>query len=131
MSNGKSLVLIRARHLAESIRMPTFLMQADGTMIFWNEAAESMTGVALSDTGPMMPGDWGKKLNVRDRDNNPWSLEEMPGWLKLFGEKSSFGHVRFSGAEGKDYFVAMCGVPLFSQPGELEGAFVIFWEDDE
>ena len=38
----KSIALIRAKHLAESVTTPVLLADGEGNMIFFNEAAEEL-----------------------------------------------------------------------------------------
>lgn len=78
-----NLVLIRARHLAESITTPSFLTDAAGDIIFYNEAAEALIGRRFSDQGAMSTGEWQQLLDVRTKDGKPFPLEEMPGWMAL------------------------------------------------
>jgi hypothetical protein len=127
----KSLVLIRAKHLAESVTTPMLLIAADGTLIFYNEAAGSLFEVAFNDAGQMSASEWGTKFNVRDRDNNAYPLEAMPGWIKLSRERPGIGHVRLTTLEGRDKFLAACAFPLFTSQQQFDGGLVLLWEEDE
>lgn len=67
----KSLVLIRAKHLAESVTTPSFLADNEGNLIFYNEAAEVLLGRAYADAGPMPASEWAEIFDVRYRDGAP------------------------------------------------------------
>ena len=127
----KSLVLIRAKHLAESGTTPMFIADREGTLIFYNEAAEELLGRSFADSGPMPAAEWAKVFNIRSRDDAPFPLEAMPGWMEVQQHRPSLGHLKFSTASGDDHFIAVCAVPLFTSQEQFEGAIVVFWEDDE
>jgi PAS domain-containing protein len=127
----KSLVLIRAKHLAESVTTPTFIADREGTLIFYNEAAEMLLGRPFADHGPMSASQWGEIFNIRSRDDSPFPLDTMPGWLEVQQHRPAIGHLKFRAANGADHFIAVCAVPLFTSQEQFEGAMVIFWEDSE
>jgi PAS domain-containing protein len=126
----KSLVLIRAKHLAESVTTPMLLVAADGTLVFYNEGAEALFGKPFSDVGQMPAGDWGKQFNVRDRHDNPFPLEAMPGWMELQTERPTLGHVKLTTARGEDLFLAACGMPLFTSQQQFDGGLVLMWQEE-
>lgn len=127
----KSLVLIRAKHLAESVTRPSFLADNQGDLIFYKEAAEVLLGRAYADAGPMPASEWADIFDVRDRDGAPFPLEKMPGWIALQQHRPNLGHLQFTALDGKDRFIAVCAIPLFATPEQFEGALIIFWEDED
>jgi PAS domain-containing protein len=127
----KSLVLIRAKHLAESVTLPMFLADSDGNLIFYNEAAESLVGRPFLDSGSISAAEWQRMFNVRDRSDAPFPLESMPGWVAVRGARPAMGHMRFTHADGTDRLIAVCAFPLFTSQEQFDGALILFWEDDE
>jgi PAS domain-containing protein len=127
----KSLVLIRAKHLAESVTTPMFLADKEGNLIFYNEAAETILGRTFADAGPMPTSDWQKTFDVRSRDGSPFPLEEMPGWMVLQNKRPTLGHMRLRALDGVDHFIAVCAMPLFTAQEQFDGALIVFWEEDE
>ncbi len=80
----------------------------------------------------MSAGEWGTKFNVRDRHDNAFPLEAMPGWIKLQNESEpDIGHVRLTTLEGQDKFLAACAFPLFTSQQQFDGGLVLLWEEDE
>ena len=126
----KSLALIRAKHLAESVTTPMLLTDREGTLIFFNEAAEVMLGVPFADVGPLGPQGWQKRFDVRGRDGSAFPLEAMPGWLELQTERPGMGHVVLRCADGSDAVLAVCAFPLFTAQRQFDGALVLLWKDD-
>jgi PAS domain-containing protein len=125
----KSLALIRAKHLAESVTTAMLLTDREGTLIFANEAAEVLTGFRFSDLGQLAPSDWRDRLDVRARDGTPFPLDQMPGWMELQGERPSTGHVMIRRNDGTDHILATCAFPLFTAQREFDGALVLLWQD--
>lgn len=126
----KSLVLIRAKHLAESVTAAMFLTDDAGNLIFYNEAAEVLLGRPFADAGTLTAKEWQQAFDVRSRDGEPFPLEAMPGWMVLQKHQPTLGHLRFRSLDGTERTVAVCAVPLFSGPDRFEGAQIIFWEEE-
>ena len=57
----KPIELILTRHLASNLAMPIFLVDADGTLIFYNEPAERLLGMRFEETGEMPANEWATK----------------------------------------------------------------------
>ncbi len=129
MERPKSLVLIRAKHLAESVTTPMFLADAGGNLIFFNEAAEAMLGRPFGDNGLLTPGEWQQTFDVRDRNDAPFALESMASWMQVQNEQPAMGHIKFRSADGTDHLVATCAFPLFTEQQRFEGALILFWRD--
>jgi PAS domain S-box-containing protein len=127
----KSLALIRAKHLAESVTTPMLLTDREGSLIFSNEAAEVLTGYTFADLGPMKASEWRDRLDVRGRDGQPFPLDAMPGWLEVQGERPGTGHVMLRRHDGSDLILAVCAFPLFTTRREFDGALVLLWQDEE
>ena len=127
----KSLVLIRAKHLAESVTTPMLLIASDGTLVFYNEGAEALFGTPFTEVGQMPAGDWGAKFKVRDRSNNTFPLEAMPGWMELQTERPTTGHVKVTTVDGADKLLAVCAFPLFTSQQQFDGGLVLMWEEEE
>jgi PAS domain-containing protein len=127
----KSLVLIRAKHLAESVTTPMLIIDANGTIVFYNEAAGALFDVQFTDVGQLTANDWQTRFNVRDRHDQSFPLDAMPGWIKLQKERVDIGHVRLTTLAGEDKFLAACAFPLFTSQQQFDGGLVLFWVEDE
>jgi PAS domain-containing protein len=127
----KSLVLIRAKHLAESVTTPMLIIDASGTIVFYNEAAGALFDASFNDVGQLTANEWQARFNVRDRYDEVFPLDAMPGWVKLQKERVDIGHVRLTTLDGTDKFLAACAFPLFTSQQQFDGGLVLFWEEDE
>ena len=127
----KSLVLIRAKHLAESVTTSMLLIDAEGNLVFYNEAAEALLGTPFTDVGQVPASEWQAQFKVRGRHDEPAPLQSMPGWQDLLGERPGIGHVKLTTLDGRDLFLAVCAFPLFTSQQQFDGALVIFWEEEQ
>ena len=127
----KSLVLIRGKHLAESVTTPMLLIDAHANLVFYNEAAEVMLETPFTEIGTISAAEWQERFRLRARDDSPAPLEHMPGWIDLQGERPGLGHVRFTTLNGTDHTVAVCAIPLFTSQRQFDGALVLFWDEVE
>jgi PAS domain S-box-containing protein len=116
----KSLVLIRAREVATNLSVPVSLLDAEGNLVFFNEAAEAMHGVAFEEVGELAVAEWPKLFATA-------ALEDLPVGVALFERRPVHTIVDFTAADGVDRSVAVTAFPLVGREGELFGAFAIFW----
>jgi PAS domain-containing protein len=64
-SPQKPLELILARNLLTSISTPSFLVDGDGTMVFYNEAAAAVLGRSFEEAGQMSVVEWTEAFGPR------------------------------------------------------------------
>src|SRR5439155_1496914 len=74
----KNLLLILARDVASKLATPVFLVDAEGTLVFFNEAAESVLGHTFADIGEVTAEEWVKVWQPRDVDGQPIHMRELP-----------------------------------------------------
>jgi PAS domain-containing protein len=127
----QEIEVILARHLAECLAMPVFIVSPNGDLIFYNEPAEMVLGLSYNETGMMPAQEWSTIFNPVDHDGNPLPPEELPLVIALT-EKHPV-HKRF-GIHGKDGVMRMIEVtafPLIGQADRFVGAVAIFWESSK
>jgi PAS domain-containing protein len=124
-----NLVLILARDLASRLTTAAFVVDAEGTLIYFNEAAEPLLGRTYAEAGELRAGEWATEWNPTDEDGRPISLADLPLGI-AFGEKrEAHRSFRIVGADGATRDIAVTALPLFERANELVGAMALFWED--
>jgi PAS domain-containing protein len=116
------------RQLASSLAMPILLFDPEGTLLFYNEPAEVISGRRFEETGEMRFEEWSRLVHVTDEDGNLLPFEARPLGIAL--RKRHAAHRKFwaQGADGVRRKVEATAFPLEGQGGRYLGAVMILWE---
>src|ERR687885_581547 len=79
----KNLLLILARDVASKLATPMFVVDADGTLVFFNEAAERVLGETFADAGEMKRDEWSTAYAPEDAEGRPIEFEQLPLGIAL------------------------------------------------
>jgi PAS domain-containing protein len=127
-SQQKSLPLILARELSSNLATPMFIMDADGTIVFYNEAAEQMIGRPFAEVGEVSVVDWSLHLELSDTDGTPLRRRETPAGISLLQRRPAHRRLQATGFDGVRRTFDMTAYPLFARSDEMPGAVTLFWE---
>ncbi|MBI4261170.1 MAG: PAS domain-containing protein [Actinobacteria bacterium] len=128
-SRGKSLVLILARDLASRLAMAAFVVDAEGTLVYFNEAAEAVLGVPFAECGEMPADEWATRFGARSPDGSEMALEHQPLGIAFREHRPAHGAMRIQAGDGVERDLEVTAIPLHSHPDELEGAVALFWQE--
>jgi len=120
--------VILARHLAEYLAMPIFIVNPDGDLIFYNEQAEAVLGQTYSETGAMPAREWGTIFHPIDREGNSLPLEDLPLVIALTEHHPAHKLFWIRGMDGILREIEVTAFPLIGQADRFLGAIAIFWE---
>jgi PAS domain-containing protein len=125
----KPLELILARNLITSISTPAFLVDREGNLLFYNEAAGALLGMSFEDAGRMGPEEWGTAFGPFDRDGEPIPFEELPLTIALREGRPAHSELRIRSVKGDVHEIEASALPLVgSEEGSASsGALAIFW----
>ena len=124
----KNLVLILARECASTRATATFVTDADGDLVFYNEAAEELLGRTFADVGEVSASEWSSIFSVTDLDGRAIPLGEIPGGVALIERRPAHRELRFTAFDGVPREVSVTGLPLLSHADELVGSVSLFWQ---
>jgi PAS domain-containing protein len=124
----KNLVLILAREFASKLATPTFVNDAEGTLVYYNEPAEDVLGRSFAEAGEMPADQWSSLFAVERLDGSPMPLEEIPGGIALLQQKPAHASLRMTGLDGVPHELSVTAFPLLTHKDELVGVVNIFWE---
>ena len=79
----RHLALILGRELASQLATATFIADADGKLVFYNEPAEQILGRWFSEAGSMSASEWGAMFKLESVDGDPLTPEQMPAAIAL------------------------------------------------
>ena len=124
----KPIELILMRQLASSLAMPIFLVDADGTLAFYNEPAERLLGMRFEETGEMLATEWSTLWNPTDVDGRPLPPERVPLMIAVTERKPVHVELCIRGLDGARRHIEATAFPLMRLTDEVLGAVVLFWE---
>jgi len=121
------LELILARNLLSSISTPGFLVDVDGMLVFFNEAAGSLLGKQFEEMGKMAPDEWSRAFGPYDRKGRPMNIEELPLTIALREGCPVHDSLTLQSVQGERREVEVSALPLVAANGGFRGALAIFW----
>ena len=124
----RSLVLILAKDLASRLATPTLVVDADGKLVYFNEAAESVLGTTYADSGLVDYEDLATTFKPQDDEGNWVPLKDLPLTVAVVERKPAHGTFCIKATDGVRRRLAVTSFPLFAHPEELVGAIAVFWE---
>lgn len=123
----KHLVLILAREFASNLATPMLLTDAEGTLVFFNEAAEPIIGGTFAEAGEMSFTEWSARSAARTADAEPLPLDRRPAAIALFERRAAHERFVFTALDGAEREISVTALPLFAHADEFVGVVAIFW----
>ena len=93
---------ILARSLAAQLATAVFLVDAEGTVIYFNEAAERLLGQRFIEGAGMAAEEWSTRYRPRDSEGHTVPLESLPLGVTMLKRESAHGILTILGADGVD-----------------------------
>jgi len=122
--------LILARSLLGTLSTPGFLVDEDGIVVFFNDAASVLLGVRYEEIGRMGPEQWGTAFGPLDRSGRPVPVEQLPLTIALRRGRPSHARLRIRSMQGVESDIEAAAVPILTVEG-TRGAMVFFWRVEE
>lgn len=131
MARQQAVELILVRRWASMLVMPVFIVGADGTLLYFNEAAEPLIGQRFEESGPLPVDEIGQAFDTRELDGSPIPTDELPLAIAMFKRRPAHRRLRYRALDGKEREVEITAMPLIGQGGRFLGALSLFWETEE
>jgi PAS domain-containing protein len=122
----KPLELILARNFLTSLSTPAFLVDREGALLFYNEAAGALLGISFEESGRMPAAEWGKAVGPFGDDGEPTPIDEIPTTKALRRGRPAHGHFHVRSVKGDEYDIESTALPIVAD-GDQEGAMIFFW----
>jgi PAS domain-containing protein len=125
-ASARPLELILARNLLASLSTPSFLVDAEGEIAFYNEAAGELLGRRYEDSGPLPAAEWTRRFGPTDDGGEPIPFDRLRLTRSLVRNRPA--HDRFSvrTIDGAERPIVASALPIVGTGG-YRGAIVIFW----
>ena len=128
MEEQRPIETILARQLSSFLSTPAFLVGPDGTLLFYNEAAEGILGRRFSETGALGVDEWATTWMPSGPDGQPIPPSEVPLVIALREKRPTRRDLWITGHDGVRRHIDVLAFPLMGIAGGFVGAISIFWE---
>jgi PAS domain-containing protein len=122
--------VILLRQLASELATPVVIVDAQGDLLYFNEAAEAIVGRRFEDTGDIRRDEWSARFEPSQVDGSPLKPEEQLLSETVDRHQPIHGRFWMRGLDGVRRLVEGTSLPLIGQNGRHLGAFAFFWEVD-
>jgi PAS domain-containing protein len=120
--------LILMRQLAGYLAVPVFLVDAEGTLLFYNEPAEALLGRRFDEAGEMPLEHWATAFHPTDERGRPLSPAELPLVVALRERRPMQRAFWIEGLDGVRRRLEVVALPLVGQGDRFLGGMAAFWE---
>ncbi|MCK6552975.1 PAS domain-containing protein [Candidatus Binatia bacterium] len=124
----KEVEVILTRQLASSLTLPAFIVDAGGTLVFYNEAAERVLGVRFEETGEMPADEWATSWMPTDDAGRPIPAARLPLMVALSERRVAHAFLWVQGLDRTRRKLEAIAFPLSCQGERNLGAMLVFHE---
>jgi PAS domain-containing protein len=123
----RPIEVILMRQLASYLPIPIFLVDADGTLLFYNEPAEPLLGRRFDEAGEMTLSVWSTIFLITDEHGTPLPPDAVPLAVALRERRPVHRTIGFTGLDGVKNLIEVTAFPLEGQGARHLGAVAMFW----
>jgi PAS domain-containing protein len=124
----KEIEMILARQLSSYLAVPIFIVDPDGTMVYFNRPAESLLGRRFEETREMPLETWSTAFSPMDESGAPFSPESLPLAVALNKRQTNNARFWITGLDNLRHHIEVTAFPLIGQADRYLGAVALFWE---
>lgn len=121
--------IILSRQLAETLSTAMFIIDTEGTLLYYNEAAEEILGKKFEETGVMPVNEWGTIFKPMDDKGNALNPEDLPLVKTLNSRIPAHGSIWIKSLKGYNHRISINSFPLIGRGQRFLGAVAIFWKN--
>jgi PAS domain-containing protein len=126
---GRPLELILARNLVSLVSLAAVLVDVDGQIVFYNDAAAELVGRRFEEIGTMSRDEWSARYGPVDEQGAALGPDELPLAAAVREGRPAYARFRVRAERGL-VEVEAGALPLLG-PAGYHGAMVFFWVVDE
>lgn len=124
----REIEVILTRQLASYLTLPIFIVDSDGTLIFYNEPAEKILGHRFDETGEMPANEWAAIYSLPEGASGGVPPDQLPLMIALRERRPAHGRLAIHGLDNVRRIIEVTAFPLDGQAGRQLGAVAVFWE---
>ena len=126
---SQPLELILARNLVSEITLAAFLVDPEGKLVFFNDAAGALVGRRFEEVGRLRQEDWASEFGPFDEFGKVLPTEDLPLTLALREGLPAHDRFHMSTRDEELVEVDVSALPLATADG-FKGAIVVFWRTE-
>ena len=127
--NGQQpLPLIMMRELADNVATPLFLVDRNGVLVYYNEAAEVLLGLRFVDAGSLTAEQWSARWAAEDVNGHPLPADARPLAVAMRDRKPSHRGMKLLTGNGESRTIEVTAFPLLASANDVVGGVAIFWD---
>jgi PAS domain-containing protein len=119
------LELILARNLISIVSIAALLVDSDGRIVFFNEAAAEIIGAPFEEIGVLEQDEWSARYGPFGPDGKPLLPDDLPLTTAVRESRPAYGH--FSVRSESGVLEVEAGALPLSGPAGYHGAIIVFW----
>lgn len=123
----RRLPLILARELAANLATPLAIIDAEGTLVFFNDPAERIVDASTSELGELTEEEWRSRFRADLPDGTPATLDDMPTVRARRERIPAHATLVITTRDGVRT-LEVTAIPLLVNETELAGVVAVFWE---
>ncbi len=127
---SQSVELILLKQVAGYLVTPVFLVDPEGTLLYYNEPAEELLGLRYEETGEMPLREWGTMFQPTDSSGVPMPPQQLPIVVAVQEDRPVQGDCWIKGMDGVPRHLSMTALPIDGERGVKLGAMAVVWRLD-
>jgi PAS domain-containing protein len=120
--------LLHAQKFGETLTTPVFVVDPEGTLLFYNEPAGVVLGRKFDETGSMPASTWSRLFLPTDESGVPLLPEQLPLIIALQEHRPAYGRIWVRGIDNVQRAIAISAFPITNEKQDVVGAVAFFWE---
>jgi PAS domain-containing protein len=126
---SQPIELILARNLVSEITLAAFLVDPEGKLVFFNDAAGELVGRRFEEVGRLRQEDWASEFGPFDEFGQVLPTDSLPLTLALREGLPAHDRFHMSTRDEELVQVDVSALPLATADG-FKGAIVVFWRTE-
>ena len=123
----QAIEIILLRQWASYMAMPVWMADAEGGLLYYNEAAEALLGRKFEEAQEMPVHELPGLFNTTTVDGEQIAAEDLPIGIAHRERRPAHNRVQIKGLDGVIRVLDITAFPLKAQGGTYLGTVAIFW----
>ncbi|MGH9002717.1 MAG: PAS domain-containing protein [Acidimicrobiia bacterium] len=120
--------MVLLKQVASYLAMPIFVVDAEGTLVYYNEPAEELLGHRYEEAGQLPLELWGRLWTPTNAQGDPLPPDRLPLAIAVRERRPAQETMWIRGLDGVTRRITITAIPIHGRTSELIGGMSIFWE---